>query len=223
MPQARRTLVPFLAGSVLFLGGCNPMQLLGSLMGGASMPTAPGSGSIATPGVAPGSSAPGSGSPLGSLVPASAVQGPQVAQVQPGLTDRLPRGSDGSTTGPGTAGGEVVKQGKASWYGPGFHGRKTANGETYDQNAMTAAMTEVPLGIWVRVVRTDTGAEVTVRVNDRGPYAVDGRGKAIFPLRPHPERVIDLSKAAMEALGGTGAGIIPVTVYRANAPGAGPT
>lgn len=105
--------------------------------------------------------------------------------------------------------GTLLKQGKASWYGPGFHGRKTANGERYDQEAMTAAMTGVPLGIQVRVVRTDTGAAVTVRVNDRGPYEKSG-GRYV----PHSTRVIDLSKAAMRSLGGIERGLISVQVFR---------
>lgn len=105
--------------------------------------------------------------------------------------------------------GTPLKRGQASWYGPRFHGRPTANGETYDQEAMTAAMTGVPLGITVRVVRRDTGAAVVVRVNDRGPYERKN-GRWV----PHRSRVIDLSRAAMRRLGGIDDGIIPVTVYR---------
>lgn len=109
----------------------------------------------------------------------------------------------------GTSRGTLLKSGTASWYGPGFHGRKTANGEIYDQNKMTAAMTGVPLGIRVRVERTDTGSSIEVRVNDRGPYERKN-GKWV----PHRSRVIDLSKKAMQALGGISAGVIPVKVYR---------
>ena len=64
--------------------------------------------------------------------------------------------------------------GVASWYGPGFHGRPTANGETYDQNGLTAAHRTWPLGTPVRVTHLGNGKSVLVRVNDRGPF-VDGR------------------------------------------------
>lgn len=89
-------------------------------------------------------------------------------------------------------------EGAASWYGPGFHGRITANGETFDQNALTAAHRTLPLPTLARVTRLDTGRSVTVRINDRGPY-VDGR-------------VIDLSKAAAQALGFTEDGVADVRI-----------
>lgn len=74
------------------------------------------------------------------------------------------------------------KTGIASWYGPGFHGKKTANGERYNQNAMTAAHKTLPLGSVVRVKNLSNGKSVVVRINDRGPYAHG--------------RIIDLSKKA---------------------------
>lgn len=77
--------------------------------------------------------------------------------------------------------------GKASWYGPGFHGRKTANGERYDMHAMTAAHKELPLGSKIEVTNTSNGRKVVVRINDRGPF--------------HGNRVLDLSKAAADKLG----------------------
>ncbi|MGH1573469.1 septal ring lytic transglycosylase RlpA family protein [Methylobacterium sp. P31] len=80
--------------------------------------------------------------------------------------------------------------GVASWYGPGFHGRRTANGERFDMNALTAAHRTLPLGSQVRVTNTRTGQSVVVRINDRGPYV--GR------------RVIDLSKASAQAIGVSG-------------------
>jgi len=80
----------------------------------------------------------------------------------------------------------------ASWYGPGFHGNKTANGERYDMHLLTAAHRTLPLGS-VAVVRSmSNGRQVTVRINDRGPFA---RG-----------RVLDLSLAGAEALGMVGSG-----------------
>ncbi|MGH8653549.1 MAG: septal ring lytic transglycosylase RlpA family protein [Gammaproteobacteria bacterium] len=77
--------------------------------------------------------------------------------------------------------------GRASWYGPGFHGKRTANGEIYDQNKLTAAHRSLPLGTEVEVPHVKNGKSVELRVNDRGPY-VGGR-------------VIDLSRAAAIELG----------------------
>ena len=88
--------------------------------------------------------------------------------------------------------------GLASWYGPGFHGRKTANGEKYDQNAMTAAHKTLPLPSWVKVTRIDNGKSIIVRVNDRGPFA---KG-----------RIIDLSAAAAKKLGTQKSGLKKVRV-----------
>lgn len=77
--------------------------------------------------------------------------------------------------------------GVASWYGEQFHGKLTANGETYDMHDFTAAHRTLPLGTVVRVTNLDNGKSVEVRVNDRGPY-VKGR-------------MIDLSYAAAVKLG----------------------
>jgi rare lipoprotein A len=93
-----------------------------------------------------------------------------------------------------------VLSGTASWYGPWHHGRRTANGERFDQNAMTAAHPTLPLGTRVRVTNLRNGRTVTVRINDRGPYV---RG-----------RVIDLSKAAAAALGFKEQGLTPVEIER---------
>ncbi|MBI3357160.1 MAG: septal ring lytic transglycosylase RlpA family protein [Nitrospirae bacterium] len=85
-----------------------------------------------------------------------------------------------------------VERGVASWYGPGFHGNKTANGELYDMHKLTAAHRTLPLGS-IAVVRSLTsGRHVTVRINDRGPFT---RG-----------RVLDLSLAGAQALAMTGNG-----------------
>jgi rare lipoprotein A len=92
------------------------------------------------------------------------------------------------------------QSGTASWYGPWHHGRRTANGERFDQNAMTAAHPTLPLGSVVRVTNLENGRTVKVRINDRGPYV---RG-----------RVIDLSKAAAAALGFKEQGITPVAIER---------
>jgi rare lipoprotein A len=85
-----------------------------------------------------------------------------------------------------------VERGVASWYGPGFHGNKTANGEQYDMHQLTAAHRTLPLGSVVQVRSLTNDRAVTVRVNDRGPFA---KG-----------RILDLSLAAAQKLGMTGAG-----------------
>src|SRR5215213_6795453 len=80
-----------------------------------------------------------------------------------------------------------LQKGVASWYGPGFHGRRTANGETFNTNALTAAHRTLPFGTRIRVTNRKTGRSIVVRVNDRGPYAHG--------------RVIDLSRASAQAIG----------------------
>ena len=89
-----------------------------------------------------------------------------------------------------------VQKGQASWYGPGFHGRKTASGERFNQHALTAAHRKLPLGTRATVVNLANGKSVEVEINDRGPYA---RG-----------RILDVSKAAAEQLGMTDSGTAPV-------------
>ena len=85
-----------------------------------------------------------------------------------------------------------IERGMASWYGPGFHGNKTANGERYDMHKLTAAHRTLPLGSIAVVRSATTGKEVTVRINDRGPFA---KG-----------RVLDLSYAGAQTLGMVGHG-----------------
>ncbi|MER3424466.1 MAG: septal ring lytic transglycosylase RlpA family lipoprotein [Nitrospiraceae bacterium] len=84
------------------------------------------------------------------------------------------------------------ERGRASWYGPGFHGNRTASGERFDMYELTAAHRTLPFGSVVRVRALSTGQQVTVRVNDRGPFS---KG-----------RILDLSLAAAKALGMTGNG-----------------
>ena len=88
--------------------------------------------------------------------------------------------------------------GMASWYGPNFHGRTTANGETYDQYAMTAAHPTLPMPSLVEVTNLANGQTVVLRINDRGPFA---KG-----------RIIDVSKAAAEELGFKKQGVTRVRV-----------
>ncbi|MFM9891014.1 MAG: septal ring lytic transglycosylase RlpA family protein [Rickettsiales bacterium] len=93
---------------------------------------------------------------------------------------------------------DYVEKGLASWYGPGFHGGKTANGETFDKHEMTAAHRTLPLPSIVRVTLESTGKSAIVRVNDRGPFA---KG-----------RIIDLSRGAAEKIGLIGVGVGKVRV-----------
>jgi rare lipoprotein A len=90
------------------------------------------------------------------------------------------------------------ERGMASWYGKAFHGNPTATGERYDMLAMTAAHKTLPLPSYVRVKNLENGREVTVKVNDRGPF--------------RPGRVIDLSYAAAVKLGIDQVGSAPVEV-----------
>ncbi len=76
---------------------------------------------------------------------------------------------------------------KASWYGPGFHGRKTANGEKFDQMSYTAAHKTLRFGTLLKITNPKNGKSIVVRINDRGPY-IEGRE-------------LDLSKAAAHELG----------------------
>ncbi|HSC85101.1 MAG TPA: septal ring lytic transglycosylase RlpA family protein [Pseudomonas sp.] len=89
-------------------------------------------------------------------------------------------------------------EGQASWYGAKHHGRKTASGERFDQNALTAAHRELPFGTRVRVTNLNNDKQVIVRINDRGPHT---RG-----------RLIDLSKQAAEQIDMLRAGVAPVRV-----------
>jgi rare lipoprotein A len=89
--------------------------------------------------------------------------------------------------GPKEPRGRFFQEGLAVWYGPGFHGKRTASGEIYDMHALTAAHPTLPFGTWVRVTNPKNGRSVVVRINDRGPFG--GR------------YIIDLSYAAAKAIG----------------------
>ncbi len=90
------------------------------------------------------------------------------------------------------------ERGIASWYGADFHGKKTANGETYDMHEMTAAHKTLPLGTYVKVLNLDNDKETDVRINDRGPFV---RG-----------RIIDLSYEAARRIGVVGPGTASVEI-----------
>lgn len=95
---------------------------------------------------------------------------------------------------------EYSETGLASWYGEKFQGRRTASGEPFDMNALTAAHRTLPLDTCVEVKRVSDGRTVTVRVNDRGPFDDDQK------------RIIDLSFAAGQKLGLIGSGTARVEV-----------
>jgi len=88
---------------------------------------------------------------------------------------------------------EFVQEGMASWYGPGFHGKLTANGETFDKNELTAAHKTLQLPSIIRVTNLDNGRSIILRVNDRGPYAHD--------------RILDVSERGASLLGFKNAGV----------------
>jgi rare lipoprotein A len=102
-----------------------------------------------------------------------------------------------ATTGP-LAGGRSEEVGLASYYGREHDGRRTASGEIFDMNEMTAAHRTLPFGTRVRVTDLANGRQVTVRINDRGPFR---RG-----------RIVDLSYAAARKLGIVGRGVAKVRV-----------
>lgn len=91
-------------------------------------------------------------------------------------------------------------RGRASWYGPGFHGRRAASGERFDQNEMTAAHKTLPFGTVLLVTNTRNNRSCLVRINDRGPYI--------------PGRMLDLSAAAARALNITGVGSVRVDILQ---------
>lgn len=93
---------------------------------------------------------------------------------------------------------DYSESGIASWYGPGFHGKKTASGERYDQGELTAAHRTLQMPSLVRVTNLSNGSSVIVRVNDRGPFA---KG-----------RIIDVSEKAAKLLGMIGTGTAKVRV-----------
>ncbi len=91
-----------------------------------------------------------------------------------------------------------TQQGKASYYARSFHGEETANGETFNQNALVAAHKTLPFGTQVQVTNLDNGKQVTVRINDRGPFK--------------PGRIIDLSRLAAREIDLLEEGLAPVEI-----------
>lgn len=95
--------------------------------------------------------------------------------------------------------GRLVQSGKASYYNAAFHGRRTASGERYDQNAFTCAHGSLPFGCRIRVTNQRNQKSVVVKINDRGAFHKHGR-------------VVDLSRAAAKELGMLSSGIAPVKI-----------
>lgn len=91
---------------------------------------------------------------------------------------------------------DAKKTSYASYYHDKFNGRKTANGEIFDNSKFTAANRTLPFGTKVRVTNLNNGKEVVVRINDRGPY--------------HASRSLDMSKAAFDEIGNIASGTIPI-------------
>lgn len=95
-----------------------------------------------------------------------------------------------------------IEEGVASWYGPGFNGKKTSNGEVYNQKGYTAAHKNLPLPSYLKVTNLTNGKKVIVRVNDRGPFV--------------GTRIIDLSEGSARAIGMIGAGTAKVRIELIN-------
>ncbi len=92
----------------------------------------------------------------------------------------------------------TAQEGMASWYGPGFAGRTTSNGEVFDPSQLTAAHRTLPFGTRVRVTNLTNGSSIEVRINDRGPFKAG--------------RIIDLSRAAADRIGMLASGVVRVRV-----------
>ena len=132
-------------------------------------------------------------------------EGPQVIEtseaVAAAIAEATPLASETATATATATVGEVLSRletGIASWYGGRFHGRKTASGEAFNMDALTAAHPKLPFGSWVRVRNLGNGRSVDVRINDRGPYI--------------KRRIIDLSRAAARALGVQGTNQVEISL-----------
>ena len=137
------------------------------------------------------------------MKPARALLAPVLLAAVSACTSlQAPRAQEQSVDQPSGA-PVVLEQGRASWYGLAFHGRKTASGEKFDMNALTAAHPTLPFGTRVLVRNPSNGRSVIVRINDRGPYSGG--------------RIIDVSFAAARALGIVGFGTKHVVLMTAPA------
>lgn len=105
---------------------------------------------------------------------------------------------------------EGVYYGTVSYYGKYWNGRTTANMEIYDCNKLTCASPTLPFNTIIKVTNLDNNKSITIRVNDRGPYKMDKKGKALKPLIPHPKRVLDLSRKSFESIGDLDKGLLNI-------------
>ena len=122
----------------------------------------------------------------GPLVPDTTQAPPVVESSIPTQPQQSPARPKPNAKQDSTAGVKFPQTGEASWYGPKFHGKTTASGETFDQQALTAAHASLPFGSKVKVTNLSNGKSVEVEINDRGPFAEN--------------RIIDVSYAAAKAL-----------------------
>ena len=177
--------------------------LLGALLVACASPVPSPQGSSPAPErVAPGRPA--------VLPPVSAAPGAVPAQPAAAATAPVPTEGAATPADAGSVPANVadlepggdpsIARGLASWYGPKFHGRRTASGERYDMHGLTAAHRTLPFGTRVRVRSVSTGKEVVVRINDRGPFK--------------RSRIIDLSLGAITALGLRHRGVTEVVLLR---------
>jgi rare lipoprotein A len=102
--------------------------------------------------------------------------------------NRLAGVDAGPAPPPGAGGGRGGFTGEASWYGPGFAGQRTADGEIFDPNKLTAASPWLPFNTMLRVTDLATGRSVVVRINDRGPF-----GRGVLDLSAHAAQIVGLS------------------------------
>ena len=190
-PESVRTIAP---GSTRFLRQC---AIIVSALVMAACATPPGGDTenASTQGAIPTKSA---RSKSGTNAPATAKSDDRGSWNLFGLDEGAPAQSsiDGLRADMGT----FEQRGTASWYGKGFHGRKTANGERFDMRAMTAAHPTLPLDSWVLVRNLSNNKVAVVRINDRGPY--------------HGNRILDLSYAAAKRLSFVNSGSTKVEIRR---------
>jgi rare lipoprotein A len=202
MRRATRPAGPWLMAAVVLLAGCTVPPPPPPLSPAATAPTGAGqAGAAAVPGpplrplarelsVPPGAPARSDVAAVNYDLSVSSIDDSSFMDDEDGSgDDRVP--GDRAARGASQRGG-------ASWYGIQFHQRKTANGERFDMSAFTAAHRTLPFGTAVCVRSLTNGREVLVRINDRGPFS--------------PGRIIDLSRAAAEAIDMVGLGIKQVVL-----------
>ncbi len=130
---------------------------------------------------------------IGGCAPAAVTLAPTVLPSVTAAVAATAQAQPAATATQAATGTQQRISGNASWYGPGFAGRHTANGEIFNPSELTAAHRTLPFNTRVRVTFVATGRTVTVRINDRGPFK--------------DNRIIDLSRAAADAIGLTASGI----------------